>query len=51
MSRMSELIAITIVATHCPDPQCEKCIARRRWSRRKAWRTGKAQAHKTQGRK
>ena len=51
MSRVNELIAIASIASHCTDPQCQKCSARRRWSRRKAWRTGKSQTRKTSERK
>ena len=31
---------------HCSDPTCQKCAARLRWLRRKAWRTDKAHPRK-----
>ena len=51
MTRVSELIAIAAIASHCTDPKCQKCSARIRWSRRKAWRTSKSQVRKTSERK
>ena len=51
MSRTSELLAIAVIASHCTDPQCQKCSARRRWSRRKAWRTSKPPIRKATERK
>lgn len=51
MTRVSELIAIAAIATHCTDPKCQKCSARIRWSRRKAWRAGKSEVRKTSERK
>ena len=51
MTRVSELIAIASIASHCTDPKCQKCSARLRWSRRKAWRTGKSQTRTTSERK
>jgi hypothetical protein len=46
VSRVSELVSIASIASHCTNPHCQKCSARRRWSRRKAWRTSKAQIRK-----
>jgi hypothetical protein len=47
VSRMTDLIAIEYIArNHCADPTCQKCVARVRWLRRKAWRS-----HKTSTRK
>jgi hypothetical protein len=51
MTRVSELITITTIASHCTDPKCQKCSARIRWSRRKAWRTSKSHARTASKRK
>lgn len=52
MSRITDLItAEYIVQVHCTDPKCQKCEARSRWLRRKAWRAGKTPARKNNGRK
>ena len=51
VTRVSELIAIASIASHCTDPKCQKCSARIRWSRRKAWRTSKSRGRKTSERK
>jgi len=51
MSRTSELLAIAVFASHCTDPQCRKCGARRRWARRKAWHTSKSPIRKASERK
>jgi hypothetical protein len=51
MTRVSELITIATIASHCTAPECQKCSARIRWSRRKAWRAGKSRARKSSERK
>jgi hypothetical protein len=51
VSRVSELVVIATIASHCTDPKCKKCSACIRWSRRKAWRTGKSHVRKTSERK
>jgi hypothetical protein len=51
VSRVSELIAIATIASHCTDPKCQKCTARIRWSRRKAWRTSNSKSRKASERK
>jgi DNA topoisomerase IA len=51
VSRVNELIAIATIASHCTDPKCQKCSARIRWSRRKAWRASKSQVRKPSERK
>jgi hypothetical protein len=51
MTRVGELIAIEAINSHCTDPECQKCSARIRWSRRKAWRTSKSKGRKASERK
>jgi hypothetical protein len=52
MSRITDLMAIECMAQiHCTDPTCQKCTARMRWLRRKAWRTDKTPTRKNNGRK
>lgn len=53
MSRITDLIAIEYIArNHCTNPTCQKCSARVRWFRRKAWRSGKSLVRKNnKGRK
>jgi len=52
MSRITDLMTMEYIAQiHCTDPTCQKCTARLRWLRRKAWRTGKTSARKNNGRK
>lgn len=47
MSRITDLMAIECIAQiHCTDPTCQKCTARLRWLRRKAWRSDKAHPRK-----
>lgn len=42
MSCITDLMVTEYMAqAHCTDPACQKCGARLRWLRRKAWRTGK----------
>jgi hypothetical protein len=43
MSRMTDLSAVVVVsARHCDEHGCEKCRARGRWMRRRAWRSRKS---------
>jgi hypothetical protein len=43
VSRITDLSAVVVVsARHCDDPGCEKCRARSRWMRRRAWRHRKS---------
>jgi hypothetical protein len=43
MSRPTDLAAAVLVsARHCHEPGCDKCHARSRWLRRRAWRTRKS---------
>jgi hypothetical protein len=43
MSRITDLTAATVVsARHCTELDCDKCRARSRWMRRKAWRSRKS---------
>jgi hypothetical protein len=52
MSRITDLMVVEyITQAHCTDPACQKCAARVRWLRRKAWRAGKATIHENNGRK
>jgi hypothetical protein len=51
VSRITDLLASGYIARHCTDPYCGKCIARARWYRRKARRSGKSPARKNTGRK
>ena len=52
MSRITDLMVIECIAQiHCSDPTCQKCAARLRWLRRKAWRTDKAHLPQEQQRK
>lgn len=40
MSRVTDILAAGYIARHCTTPGCAKCIARARWYRRKARRSG-----------
>ena len=52
MSRITNLMVMEyITQVHCTDPACQKCAARRRWLRRKAWHTDKATIRENNGRK
>jgi hypothetical protein len=43
MSRVTDLTAAAAVAArHCNSFDCEKCRARYRWLRRRAWRSRKS---------
>jgi hypothetical protein len=47
MSRVIDLMSIEYIAgSHCADPTCQKCSARKRWLRRKGWRTAKSSPRK-----
>jgi hypothetical protein len=41
MSRITDLTVTVLVSDrrHCTEPGCEKCRARSRWMRRRAWRS------------
>jgi hypothetical protein len=51
MSRVADILTVSEIVRHCTDPQCDKCRARGRWNRRKAWRTHKNPVHRKHGRK
>lgn len=51
MNRLTDEPATYIVVRHCTDYGCRKCIARAKWYRRKAWRSGKRPNHRKNGRK
>ena len=52
MSRVTDLSAVVVVsARHCNQLDCEKCRARYRWMRRKAWRSGKSPNRSARDRK
>jgi hypothetical protein len=43
MSRPADLaVAVIVSARHCDRFDCDKCRARSRWLRRKAWRSTKS---------
>lgn len=46
MSRITDLITAEYTR-HCTSTECEKCLARARWSRRKAWRPSKNPVRKS----
>jgi hypothetical protein len=50
MSRQSETITLAYLA-HCAEHGCEKCRARSRWMRRRAWRSRKSPNRTTRDRK
>lgn len=52
MSRMTDLTASAVVtARHCDEPGCDKCRARFRWLRRRAWRSRKSPNRSARARK
>jgi hypothetical protein len=52
MSRATDLSAAVVVcARHCEEPGCDKCRARSRWMRRRAWRTRKSPSRTARDRK
>jgi hypothetical protein len=51
MSRASETIAVTYAVRHCNEFGCEKCRARSRWFRRRAWRSRKSPNRRNRARK
>jgi len=51
MSRISDIMAITVVTRHCNEFGCRKCIARARWGRRKKWMSRKNPNRRSTGRK
>ena len=52
MNRAADLTAAAIVTgRHCHDFSCEKCRARSRWHRRKAWRSRKSSNRSARNRK
>ena len=51
MSRATDLLAAGNAVRHCAAPECRKCLARGRWYRRKAWRSGKRPARRNNRRK
>jgi hypothetical protein len=43
MSRITDVTAVIVTtARHCNELDCDKCRARYRWMRRKAWRLRKS---------
>jgi hypothetical protein len=52
MTRAADLTAAVIVsARHCNELNCDKCRARSRWLRRKAWRSRKSPNRPARNRK
>lgn len=51
MSRTTDLSFVAYYARHCDDLNCEKCRARFRWIRRKAWRSRKSPNRRNRDRK
>jgi hypothetical protein len=51
VSRVTDFICVVYSVRHCNDLDCEKCRARYRWKRRKAWRTRKNPVRRKYGRK
>jgi len=54
MNRITDLastVPIAFSARHCDDPNCRKCAARFRWTRRKSWRSRKSPTRHMRGRK
>jgi hypothetical protein len=52
MSRLTDsAVAAVITARHCNELDCDKCRARYRWSRRKAWRSRKSPIRRNRDRK
>lgn len=51
MKHSTEERAVFDSGLHCTRYGCRKCIARGKWYRRKAWRSGKRPSHHRNGRK
>jgi hypothetical protein len=51
VSRITDLSVTVISARHCNESGCEKCHARYRWMRRKAWRSRKSRTRRNRDRK
>jgi hypothetical protein len=52
MTRVADLTAAVVVsARHCNELDCQKCLARYRWRRRKAWRSRKSPNRPARNRK
>jgi hypothetical protein len=52
MSLITDLSAAVVVsARHCHEPGCDKCRARSRWMRRRAWRSRKSPNRPARNRK
>lgn len=52
MSRITDLTAAVVVsARHCNELDCDKCRARCRWMRRKAWQSRKSPNRSARNRK
>jgi hypothetical protein len=51
MNRVTDLSAMVVSSHHCNEFDCEKCRARFRWMRRKAWRARKSANRRMRGRK
>jgi hypothetical protein len=52
MTRITDLSAAVVVsARHCDKPGCDKCRARTRWMRRRAWRSRKSPNRSVRDRK
>jgi len=50
MTRTGENIAAT-ATRHCAVAGCPKCIARKRWNRRKKWQSRKSSIRRSAGKK
>lgn len=51
MSRITDLSAVVISAGPCNEFGCQKCRARSRWFRRRAWRSRKSPNRRDRARK
>jgi hypothetical protein len=51
MSRAADLSAVVVSARHCHRFDCQKCRARSRWTRPKAWRSRKSPTRSLRDRK
>jgi hypothetical protein len=51
MTDLTSLTSAVYSARHCDELGCEKCRARVRWLRRKAWRSRKPRNRSTRDRK
>jgi hypothetical protein len=51
MSPPADLAAVVVTARHCNRFGCEKCRARSRWLRRRAWRSNKSPNRSARDRK